>query len=154
MNDENKTESKNGKENERTMRVIAAGFIKKQGKLLIAKRSQKARLFPGQYELPGGKLEFGEDPKQALKREIMEEFEVRVKVHEPFHCFSWVSDDKMKQLVEIAFFAELDEDEKNIKLTEHEEIRWVTKGDLDGLDISEQERKTMIKGFEVMAAGH
>ena len=135
---------------ERKMRIIAAGFIRKGGKLLVAKRSSKARLFPGQYELPGGKLEFGEDPEQALKREIMEEFGVRVRIFEPFHCFSWTSDDKKLQLVEIAFFAELDEDEKNIRLTEHDEVRWVTKKEIESLDISEKERETMIKGFEIM----
>ena len=86
-------------------------------------------------------------------RLLMEEFGVRIKVFEPFHCFTWISDDGKLQLVEIAFFTELGEDEKDIKLTEHDEIRWVTKDELERLDISEKERETMIKGFEVMAAG-
>ena len=51
---------------DRAQRTIADAFIYKDGKALIAKRSRKCKLFPGLYELPGGKIEFGEIPEEAL----------------------------------------------------------------------------------------
>lgn len=51
----------------------------KDGKLLIAKRRPGANL-PGVWELPGGKVEPGEDPKECLARELDEELGIEARV--------------------------------------------------------------------------
>ncbi|MGX9706885.1 NUDIX domain-containing protein [Laceyella sacchari] len=43
-------------------------FFYHQGKTLIIKRSLREAFLPGFYELPGGKVDFGENPEEALKR--------------------------------------------------------------------------------------
>lgn len=52
--------------------LVVAAVIKKDGKFLISQRREGGS-FPLKWEFPGGKLETGETPKQALHRELMEE---------------------------------------------------------------------------------
>ncbi|MDZ7639212.1 MAG: (deoxy)nucleoside triphosphate pyrophosphohydrolase [Bryobacterales bacterium] len=52
--------------------LVVAAVIKRDGKFLIAQRREGGS-FPLKWEFPGGKLEMGESPKEALHRELMEE---------------------------------------------------------------------------------
>jgi 8-oxo-dGTP diphosphatase len=56
-------------------RVVVAGAVYDQGRLLAARRSAPPEL-AGRWELPGGKLEPGESGEQALVRELREELGV------------------------------------------------------------------------------
>jgi len=55
-----------------TPRLVAAALLFERGRLLICQRPT-ADVFPNQWEFPGGKIEPGEDPKAALRRELLEE---------------------------------------------------------------------------------
>ena len=63
----------------KTIKVVAA-VIKKENQIMIAQRLKGD--FAGQWEFPGGKVETGESPQQALRREIMEEMELDITVNE------------------------------------------------------------------------
>ncbi|MFG2521646.1 (deoxy)nucleoside triphosphate pyrophosphohydrolase [Streptomyces sp. NPDC048527] len=52
--------------------VVVAAALHESGSLLAARRSAPPEL-AGRWELPGGKVEPGEDPRQALVRELREE---------------------------------------------------------------------------------
>ncbi len=60
-----------------TARVVVGGAVLDQGRLLAARRSAPPEL-AGRWELPGGKVEPGETPEQALVRELREELGVDV----------------------------------------------------------------------------
>ena len=139
---------------ERYQRVVAAAFIQKGDRILIAKRSPKAKVFPGMYELPGGKIEFGETPEEALKREIKEELDVEVEVFEPYHVFSYIAHEGSAHYVEIAFICELKESEGNIRMLDHDDIQWVTREELEKFEMSPVLRKAAEKGFEFAANSH
>lgn len=57
----------------------------RQGRVLVARRSGSMSN-PGRWEFPGGKLERGETPGEALRREIMEELGVVVRVGQEVAC--------------------------------------------------------------------
>jgi len=61
---------------------VTAGLIRKDGKLLIAKRPKGVHL-EGFWEFPGGKQEKGEGLKECLEREISEELGIEARVVEP-----------------------------------------------------------------------
>ena len=61
----------------KTLRVVAA-IIEKNEKILIAQRLKGE--FAGLWEFPGGKIEEGETPEQALIREIEEEFDTEINI--------------------------------------------------------------------------
>jgi len=58
--------------------VVAAALVQK-GRVLFARRRGPVAL-AGQWELPGGKANPGEDPRQALRRELMEELGVQSEI--------------------------------------------------------------------------
>jgi len=60
-----------------TVLVVAVALIDPDGRVLIAQRPQGKQL-AGLWEFPGGKVELGERPEQALIRELKEELGIDV----------------------------------------------------------------------------
>lgn len=54
------------------MKRVVAGLILQQGKLLVCQRTRHQTM-PLKWEFPGGKIEEGEQPRDALRRELEEE---------------------------------------------------------------------------------
>jgi 8-oxo-dGTP diphosphatase len=59
--------------------VVTAGVIIEQGKVLVAQRKENSsrELL---WEFPGGKMEEGEEPREALRRELKEELDIEAEV--------------------------------------------------------------------------
>lgn len=68
----------------KTVRVVAAVIraVSKENKPIIFATQRGYGEFKGGWEFPGGKIESGETPQQALKREIMEELDTEIAVGE------------------------------------------------------------------------
>jgi len=65
------TKAHDGK-TQKTMKRVAAALIWQEGKLLICQRTRHQPM-PLKWEFPGGKIEEGEQPRDALRRELEEE---------------------------------------------------------------------------------
>jgi 8-oxo-dGTP diphosphatase len=71
-------------------KVVVGILLNKNGQILITKRRNK-QFMPDYWELPGGKIEVGENKKDSLKRELFEELGVIVNKislkHRMFHLY-------------------------------------------------------------------
>ncbi len=86
--------------------------------------------FKGGWEFPGGKIEEGETPKEALKREIMEELDTEISVGELIDTIEY--DYPTFHLSMDCFWAEIVSGD--LVLKEHEAAKWLTKAELDSVD--------------------
>lgn len=82
--------------------------------------------FKGQWEFPGGKIEKGETPQQALVREIQEELEAKICVGDLIGIVEY--DYPTFHLSMDCFWCEVVEGE--LKLLEAEDAKWLTKDEL------------------------
>jgi 8-oxo-dGTP diphosphatase len=130
-------------------KIGASAFIFKNDKVLLLKRAKDEKIFPGYWELPGGKLEYGENPEDGAKREAKEETGLTVKVGMPYSTFSSIFSYLEEEIyfVDIQFFCRA-VDEKITLSPEHEEYFWAGKNDFAGFEITGQMREAIRKGFE------
>jgi len=61
------------------MKRVVAGLIVQQGKLLVCQRTRHQTM-PLKWEFPGGKIEEGEQPRDALRRELEEELGINATI--------------------------------------------------------------------------
>jgi 8-oxo-dGTP diphosphatase len=59
--------------------LVSAGIIHRDGQILVGQR-RRADRHPLKWEFPGGKVESGETPQQALVRELREELQIEATV--------------------------------------------------------------------------
>ena len=77
--------------------VVVGILLNKNGQILITKRRNN-QFMPGYWELPGGKIEVGENKKDSLKRELFEELGVTVKKSNLKHTMLYQYPDKIVKL--------------------------------------------------------
>jgi mutator protein MutT len=61
------------------MKRVVAAVIEKEGKLLVCQRTRHQTM-PLKWEFPGGKIEEGEQPRDALRRELEEELGIHATI--------------------------------------------------------------------------
>lgn len=85
--------------------VVTVAIIPMGGRVLVARRHSSSRFEPGKWEFPGGKVDFGEHPKDAIRREIREELGVEVDVDRLYDISTHVySDPRGKRHVVLLFY--------------------------------------------------
>lgn len=110
-----------------TIEVVAA-IIKKDNKYFATQRGYGA--FAGGWEFPGGKMEPGETPQQALVREIKEELDADISVGELVDTVEYDYPDF--HLTMHCFLCELTSE--HVVLLEHEAAKWLAPDELDSVD--------------------
>ena len=114
------------------IRVVAA-VIKAEsvnGEPIIFATQRGYGEFKGGWEFPGGKIEDGETPQEALKREIMEELDTVIEVGELIHTVEY--DYPAFHLSMDCFLASIVSGD--LVLKEHEDARWLSMDELDDLE--------------------
>ncbi|HRY82751.1 MAG TPA: NUDIX hydrolase [Candidatus Moranbacteria bacterium] len=136
---------------EKHQRIGVGAFLFSKGRILILKRSKKEKLLPGFWDIPGGKMEFGETPEEALKREAKEEINLDIELIAPCSVFSYITMKGKGHNVDIQYLVKTKESMQNIELMdEHEEYRWINHEELKKLsNVSNEMKRALSKGFEM-----
>lgn len=113
------------------MIVAVKGIIIKDGKVLIIKRNNHARVGGGTWECPGGKVEFGEDLESAMKREAKEEAGLEIQINKILYATSFQTD-PTRQVVLITYLCHCEAGDILLS-DEHSEYLWATKDQLKTL---------------------
>ena len=111
---------------------VVAAIIKKKGYYFIAQRN-KEKYRGHKWEFPGGKVDPGETLSEALSREIHEELNINIRVHEKLAQEKY-KDNEINIVLHYFLCSIID---GTIKLNEHEAMKWVEKKDFDKYDFVE-----------------
>ena len=108
--------------------VVAAIIHDDEGRIFATQRGYGE--WKDWWEFPGGKMEPGESPQDALKREIWEELSTEIKVNEYFCTVEY--DYPQFHLTMHCYLCSLITEALN--LNEHEAARWLAKCELDSVN--------------------
>ena len=107
----------------RTIEVVAAVIFDERGRIFATQRGYGE--WKDWWEFPGGKMEVGETPQQALKREIREELEAEIEVGELMRTIDY--DYPKFHLTMHCFKCRL---MGGVTLKEHEAAKWLAPSEL------------------------
>ena len=115
------------------MKRVVAGLIVKDGKLLVCQRTRHQTM-PLKWEFPGGKIEEGEQPRDALRRELEEELGILATVGNEIARIR--HEYPNGGMVELRFY-EVREYQKEIENRIFKDIQWSEPKDLPKFDFLE-----------------
>jgi 8-oxo-dGTP diphosphatase len=127
------------------MKRVVAGLILKQGKLLVCQRTRHQTM-PLKWEFPGGKIEEGEQPRSALRRELEEELGILATIGDEVRRIQ--HEYPNGGMVELRFFI-VREFQREVENRIFRDIQWAEPTDLPAYDFLEADL-TLVKD---LAAG-
>ncbi|MCB0365436.1 MAG: (deoxy)nucleoside triphosphate pyrophosphohydrolase [Bdellovibrionaceae bacterium] len=117
---------------------VVTGLIRKNGDLLVGLRPTGASM-AGVWEFPGGKVEPGEDPIKALRRELSEELGIEADVGD----LKFVSSHRYGETNILLMFFEVCYWRGEPKPIHHQDLRWISLSELPKLELPEANRAVL-----------
>jgi 8-oxo-dGTP diphosphatase len=113
--------------------TVVAALIRRAGRILICRRTA-AQPHALKWEFPGGKVEAGESPPEALRRELREELAVHAQIGDEVERYEFSYPGTSPILLIFYAVAVFTGEPRNCVF---EEMRWVAPGDLPSFDFLE-----------------
>jgi 8-oxo-dGTP diphosphatase len=124
---------------------VVTALMRKNGKILLGLRP-KGESLAGSWEFPGGKIDQGENPEQALKRELKEELDIDAEVA----SLRLVQTHSYGERGVLLLFYDVHFWKGEPKTVYHEDLKWADPEDLEKLQIPEANRNILSKLIEVI----
>jgi farnesyl-diphosphate farnesyltransferase len=119
----------------RPSHVAVAGVLSDGDRVLLCHRRPDRSFYPGVWDLPGGHVEPGEDPRDALVRELREELDITVE--RPARGSDARLFDESGELELLVWEVERWKgDVSNLAADEHDAVRWMARTNLEPLRLS------------------
>lgn len=112
------------------LRLFTSGIVTHRGSILVLKRKEDDDTYPGLWDCPGGHFERGESAKECMLRETLEECGLRPEVRRVGRLIEYR--DAYGRSVSVPFL--LESSSRHVRLTEHDESRWVSSVEARELD--------------------
>jgi 8-oxo-dGTP diphosphatase len=127
---------------EQTAKTVDAVIEDSQGNIILIKR--KYPPFKDYFALPGGFIEKGENPKQALIREVKEETNLNVKILKKIGVFDEEGRDPRGRIVSTAFLCQIIGDTSTMESgTDSAEVELIPIDDIKSLDLAFDHREIL-----------
>jgi 8-oxo-dGTP diphosphatase len=134
--------------------VIVSGILSDGNRVMLARRPSHKKIAPGKYHLPGGHVEFDEEPADALRREFWEEFKIDIVICRPIRTFSYTIDDLHTVGITYVVEAAVLPIRPIIDARDTEEIVWVDQGShLSYLAIDDHDAITLASYYQDVSVG-
>ena len=128
---------------ERRIIEVVGAIIRDGDRYLVGQRAaNKAQ--GGLWEFMGGKIEPGETPEQALARECLEELALEI---EDEHIIDSVVHEYPEKTIRLTLISCSPKSGSIPKALEHQQIRWVTRAEMDIMDFAPADRELIRKQF-------
>ena len=125
---------------------VVGAIIKDGDRYLVGQRAaNKAQ--GGLWEFMGGKIEPGETPEQALARECREELALEI---EDEHIIDSVVHEYPEKTIRLTLISCSPKSGSIPKALEHQQIRWVTRAEMDTLDFAPADRELIQNRREIL----
>lgn len=138
----------------KTIFVFKGIVFNEKNEILIDNRCEKElKEADGKWELPGGKIEFGESPEETVKREVLEEtgFVVEVKKLIPYSNVSvWKYKECLQHTVVFSYICELKDN--NCKINRDKRVnmhKWINKNDIDNYHFLPGAKEAIIEAIKI-----
>lgn len=138
---------------EKSVRAAVKAVIVKDHKFLIVKQSLKNKEI---WDLPGGKIEYGETPYEALHREIKEEVSLEIEIKKNIGVWWFMRIDGQGQIVCTTFLCSLENGEVDLSSNPADEsistYQWITKEAFlsDEYSVSDKSLKELIMTLKIV----
>lgn len=110
--------------------IVAAALIIEKGRILVTQR-KKDSSYGLLWEFPGGKIKEGEEPREALRRELREELDADAEVGMIFDAVFY----SYPEYPVLLLVYRCRVDKGSLKPIGCEALRWVTPGEMEKLDM-------------------
>ncbi|WP_202637729.1 NUDIX hydrolase [Bailinhaonella thermotolerans] len=123
--------------------VSIKGVVVRAGRVLLLRNERD------EWELPGGKLDLGEDPRDCLAREIAEETGWRVTVQEILDCWQYHIRDGADVLI-VTYGCRLDSDAPPVLSHEHKEVGLFPESQVPALVMPDGYKRSVATWFALL----